>query len=135
MSDEPKSKTIHRRTFYDATHGKTPAQLHREIGLGSARCSFCDDPAAVRANIFADADELAKRDPAGYVALAQEKGGVDPAFDSKWGRIVRCETQFACDRCKESMRKALAHKPDWMFVDFDDAGEEKRYAPVVQVPR
>jgi hypothetical protein len=124
-----KQETIHLRRFDGGK--RTPEEVHRELGLGNKRCSFCDDPAAIRGMVYADADEYARRDPEGYFALVRKAGG-DPAFDSRWGRIIRTQDMYGCDRCKQSLKLALARKPDWMFVDFDEMGLSSSHPAQVQ---
>jgi hypothetical protein len=134
MSDETKKpEVLHVRKFDHANGGKrTPAEVHRQLGLGGRSCSFCGDPAAIRGMLYADAEEYARRDPTGYFALMQQCGG-DPAFDSKWGKIVRVQDMYGCDRCKTSVKQYLAKKPDWMFADFDEMGLDSSHPTQVQV--
>jgi len=134
MSDDvKKKKTVHVRHFDHANGGKrTPAEMHRELVYRGQTCSFCGDPAAIKGMLYADAQEYAQRDPVGYFALVQKVGG-DPAFDSKWGRIIRIQDLYGCDRCKTSLKQFMARKPDWQFCEFDEQGLESSHSLQVQV--
>ena len=120
---------IHVKHFDHANGGKrTPAEVHREMTFKGFSCTFCGDPPAVKGMLYADAAAYAEKDVAGYMELIARSGGTDPAFDSKWGRIVRVQDYYGCDRCRASLMKFLANKPDWMFVDVDSMGLESSHA-------
>lgn len=133
---EPKKKpeVLHVRKFDHANGGRrTPAEVHRELGLGGAKCTFCGDPAGMKGMVYAEADEYAKRDPQGFMVLYQRVGG-DPSFDSKYGRIVKVQEVFGCDRCKKAAVHFLAKKPDWMFTEIDEMGLDSSHPTQVAVP-
>lgn len=124
---------VHVKKFDHANGGKrTPAEVHREIGLRGHTCSFCGDPAAMKAMVYADADEFMRREPEAFMELVRQVGG-DPAFDSRWGRIVRIQDVYGCDACKQSLRQSMAKKPDWCFVDFDEMGLDSSHPFQIQV--
>ena len=114
----------------------TPAEYHRRSVFAGASCSFgCSEPVALKARVLADADEFARREPQAYLVLAVKAGGADPAFDSRYGRLVLTQTMFACDRCKDSLRHYCARLPTgYMFAEFDEMGLDSSHPVAAQVP-
>lgn len=114
---------------------RSPAEVHRELGLGGRQCSTCDAPAALKAKLMADDAEFRRRHPDAYMLLIHRFGG-DPSFETKWGRMVVVEEIYACDQCKDGMRKFVAaRQQDWQHVEFDEMGLESSHKLVVAVPR
>lgn len=117
--------TIHVRKFDGGR--RTPAEVHRELALGGRSCSTCDGPAAVAAKLVADDEEFRRRHPDAYMALIARFGG-DPAFETKWGRMVTVEVIYACDACRGGLARFVASRAkDYMHVEFDESGLESSY--------
>jgi hypothetical protein len=126
MSNE---KTIHMKKFDGGR--RTPAEYHRQLVYGNRQCSTCEQPAAMAAKILADDEEFRRRHPDAYIVLMGRFGG-DPAFDTKWGKMVTVEVIYACDQCKDGMRRFVAHRQkDFMHVEFDEMGLEETH-PIVK---
>lgn len=131
MTEEKKS-AVHIKKFDHANGGKrTPAEYHREHALKGKECDFCGDPAAIHGMLYADAAVYSAKDPEGYFKLVVQVGG-DPAFDSKYGKIIRVQDMYGCDRCKQSLKQYLSKKPDWMFADFNEMGLESSHKFQIQ---
>ena len=106
---------------------RTPAEYHREAVYGGKTCSTCDQPAAMAAKMLADDVEFMRRHPDAYMALINKFGG-DPSFETKWGKMVTVEVVYACDQCKNGMRRFVASRQqDWMHVEFDEVGLEESH--------
>ena len=106
---------------------RTPAEYHRELVLGGKTCSTCEQPAAMAAKLLGDDAEFRRRHPDAYMLLINRFGG-DPSFETKWGRLVVIEVIYACDQCKNGMRRWVANRQqDWMHVEFDEVGLEESH--------
>jgi hypothetical protein len=117
--------SIHMKRFDNGK--RTPAEYHRELVLGGKHCSTCDQPAAMAAKLMAEDAEFCRRHPDAYLLLIQKFGG-DPAFETKWGKMVIIEVIYACDHCKGGLRRfAAARQQDWMHVEFDEMGLEESH--------
>jgi hypothetical protein len=124
MSEDTK-RAVHVKKFDGGK--RTPAEVHRQLVFAGKTCSTCDQPAAVAAKMLGDDEEFRRRHPDAYMLLIAKFGG-DPSFETKWGRMVTIEVIYACDRCKDGMRRFVAHRTqDWMHVDFDEGGLESSY--------
>ena len=124
-------KTIHVRQFDGGR--STPDEYHRKNTFMGKSCSTCGDSVAMSATFLAPEDELSRREPELYMALAARAGG-RPSFQSKYGPLVCVETVYACDLCKAGLKRYCAKKPDWVFVQFNDAGLSENYPTKVQIP-
>lgn len=119
------SDTIHLKKFDGGR--RTPAEVHRELVLKGKHCHTCGQPAAMSAKLLADDAEFRRRHPDAYLFLINKFGG-DPSFETKWGRMVTVEIIYACDQCKNGLRRfAAARAKDYMHVDFDEGGLEETY--------
>ncbi len=113
---------------------RTPAEYHRELVYGNKQCSTCGEPAAMCAKLLADDAEFLRRHPNEYLVLINRFGG-DPSFETKWGKMVIVEIIYACDQCKNGMRRFVAaRQQDWMHVEFDEMGLEESH-PLVSGAR
>lgn len=128
MSEE---KTLHIKKFDGGQ--RTPAEVHREVGLAHA-CSFCAGPAALKVHYIAPLDEFIRREPGLFALAVAQNGGRPIHFETTYGLMVRMETVYGCDLCKASLRRAAANKPDWVLCEFDEAGLEASHPLVVQSP-
>jgi hypothetical protein len=123
MSD---NKTIHMKKFDGGR--STPAEYHRKTVYAGRACTTCGQPAAMSAKLLADDAEFLRRHPEAYMALINRHGG-DPSFETKWGKMVTVEVVYACDQCKDGMRRFVASRAtDYMHVELDEAGLEESYA-------
>lgn len=109
---------------------RTPAEYHRELVYGNKQCSTCGGPAAMCCKLLADDAEFLRRHPNEYMVLINQFGG-DPSFETKWGKMVIVEIIYACDQCKNGMRRFVASRQqDWMHVEFDEMGLEESHTIV-----
>jgi hypothetical protein len=122
-------KAVHVKKFDGGN--RSPAEYHRQVVFAGKTCSTCGDPAAMSAKIMADDAEFRRRHPDAYMFLINKFGG-DPSFKTKWGLMVTVEVIYACDRCKDSLRKyAATVQKDFMHVEFDEQGLDSSY-PLVK---
>lgn len=129
MSDN--KKALHVKKFDGGR--RSPAEFFREQMYAKQTCNTCGGPPAMRIRFLADAAEFKKRNPDVYKLLLIRLG-TDPAFDTKYGKMIHVESWFACDNCKTSARRLAAKKPTWVIADFEEMGLEETHASVIQVP-